>query len=57
MDTDVREVLLVEATALVSLLEAKLRDPLLTLGPEGIQRLLADSGILSEADVKEFQGI
>jgi hypothetical protein len=57
MDTDVREVLLVEAGALVALLEAKLRDPLLTLGPEGIQRLLADSGILSEADVREFRGV
>lgn len=57
MDTDVREILLVEAGALVALLEAKLRDPLLTLGPEGIQRLLADSGILSEADVKEFRGL
>jgi hypothetical protein len=57
MDTDVREVLLVETSALVALLEAKLRDPLLTLGPEGVQRLLADSGILSEADVREFQGL
>ena len=57
MDTDIREILLVEASALVALLEAKLRDPLLTLGPEGIQRLLANSGILSEADVREFQGI
>ncbi len=55
MDTDVREVLLVEAGALVALLEAKLRDPLLTLGPVGVQRLLANSGILSEADVREFK--
>ena len=57
MDTEVREILLVEAGALVSLLEAKLRNPMLTLGPEGVQRLLANSGILGEADVKEFQGI
>lgn len=57
MDTDVREILLVEAGALVALLEAKLRDPLLSLGPEGVQRLLAESGLLSEVDVKEFQGI
>jgi len=57
IDTDVREILFVEASALVALLEAKLRDPLLTLGPEGIQRLLADSGILTEADIKEFQGL
>lgn len=57
MDTDVREVLMVEAGALVALLEARLRDPLLSLGPEGLQRLLADSGLLSEADVKEFRGV
>lgn len=57
MDTDVREIILVEASALVALLDAKLRDPLLTLGPDGIQRLMADSGILSEADVREFQGL
>lgn len=56
METDVREILLVEVGALVALLEAKLRDPLLTLGPDGIQRLLADSGVLTEADVKEFRG-
>lgn len=57
METEAREILLVEAAALVALLEAKLRDPLLTLGPEGIQWLLANSGILTEADVREFQGI
>jgi hypothetical protein len=57
MDTDAREILLVEAGALLALLETKLRDPSLTLGPEGIQRLLADSGILSEADIREFQGL
>lgn len=57
MDTDAREILLVEASALVALLEAKLRDPLLTLGPEGIQRLLASSGVLKEADVREFVGL
>lgn len=57
METDAREILLVEASALVALLEAKLRDPLLTLGPDGIQRLLADSGVLREADIREFQGL
>lgn len=57
METDVREVLLVEAGALVALLEAKLRDPLLTLGADGIQRLFANSGILTEADVREFRGL
>lgn len=57
MDTDVREILLVEVEALVALVDTKLRDPALTLGPDGIQRLFANSGILSEADVKEFSGI
>lgn len=57
MDTDAREILLVEASALIALLEARLRDPLLTLGPEGIQRLLASSGVLTEADVREFVGL
>ncbi len=38
--------ILLEAGSLVALLEAKLRDPLLTLGPDGVQRLLADSGVL-----------
>lgn len=57
MNTDAREILLVEASALVALLEAKLREPLFTLGPEGVQRLLADSGILTEVDVKEFRGL
>lgn len=57
MDTDVREILMVETNALVALLEAKLRDPLLTLGPDGIQRLLAVSGILGEGDVQEFRGL
>lgn len=57
METDVREILLVEADSLISLLEAKLKDPTLTLGPDGIQRLFANSGILRESDVKEFQGL
>lgn len=57
METDVREILLVEVEALVALVDTKLRDPLLTLGSDGIQRLFANSGILSEADVKEFSGI
>jgi len=57
METDAREILLVEAVSLISLLEAKLKDPTLTLGPDGIQRLFANSGILRESDVKEFQGL
>jgi hypothetical protein len=57
MDTDAREILLVEAAALIILLEARLRDPTVTLGPDGIQRLFAESGVIVEADAREFRGI
>ena len=54
IETDVREILLVESSALLILLEEKLRNPDFDLGPNGIQRLLVSSGILSTADVREF---
>ncbi len=57
MDTDVREILLVEATALLTLLEGKFRNSGLTLGPDGVQRLLTSSGMLTEADIREFLGV
>jgi hypothetical protein len=57
LDTEAREILLVEAAALVALLEARLRDPSLTLGPDGIQRLYAESGVITEVDAREFQEI
>ena len=48
MDTDVNEVVLVEAEALVALVDMKLRDPRqLTLGPDGLQRLFTVSGIVT----------
>ena len=54
MDTDVSEVILIEAEALVTIVEAKLRDPLFTtLGSDGIQRLFTASGILRADFVKE----
>jgi len=54
MDTDVNEVILVEAEALVALVEAKLRDPLeISLGSDGIQRLLTTSDILTAETVRE----
>lgn len=56
IDTDVREVLLVEATALLTMLEGKLRNPGINLGPNGIQHLFANSGLLSSADIQEFFG-
>lgn len=48
------EVILIEADALVAMVDAKLRSPLqVTLGPDGLQRLFSSSGILSAADVIE----
>jgi hypothetical protein len=57
IDTDVREVLLVEANALLALLDGRRRNPDLDLGPDGVQRLLADSGLLTDADIREFLGL
>ncbi|HEQ99136.1 MAG TPA: hypothetical protein ENO22_07330 [candidate division Zixibacteria bacterium] len=54
METDVNEVVLAEAKAIVELVDTKLRDPIqITLGPDGIQRLFAHSGILTADLVKE----
>ena len=54
IDTNVNEVLLVEVKSLLAMLEGKLRNPNVSLGPDGIQRLLASSGLLVETDVREF---
>lgn len=55
METHVNEVVLVEAEALVTMVDAKLREPRsLTLGSDGIQRLFSDSGVLRSEDVKEL---
>jgi hypothetical protein len=54
IDTNVNEVLLVEVKSLLAMLEGKLRNPNVSLGPDGIQRLLASSGLLTEVDVREF---
>ena len=57
METDVNEVCLIEAEALVAMVDAKLRDPLqLTLGPDGIQRLFSTSGVLTSDNVREILG-
>ncbi len=54
MDTDVNEVSLVEAEAVVAMVDAKLRAPLqVTLGPDGMQRLFSVSGVLSAEAVRE----
>jgi len=54
METDVSEVSLVEAGAMVAMVDAKLRDPLqISLGPDGLQRLFSVSGILNAEMVME----
>jgi hypothetical protein len=55
METEVSEVILLEAEALVAIVEAKLRAPLqLTLGPDGIQRFFTKSGRLTAAMVRDY---
>ena len=55
METDVNEVCLLEAEALVAMVDAKLRSPLqISLGSDGFQQLFANSGILTAEYVKEF---
>jgi len=54
METNVNEVSLVEAGALVAMVDIKLREPLqLTLGPDGLQRLFSKSGIIKAEMVRE----
>jgi hypothetical protein len=54
METDVSEVCLVEADALVEMVDSRLLSPLdVTLGPDGLQRLFAVSGIISRHHVRE----
>lgn len=54
METNVNEVCLVEAAALVAILDQKLRAPLsVGLGSDGIQRLFSSSGIITASDVLE----
>jgi hypothetical protein len=54
IETGVNEVILVEADALLALLESKLRDPEISLGPKSIQKLLAASGLLTKGGVRDF---
>lgn len=55
MDTDVSEVCLVEADAIVAMVDAKLRDPQqVTLGSDGLQRLFSTSGTLTAEDVQNL---
>jgi len=55
METDISEVVLLEAKALVAAVDAKLRAPLqVTLGPDGIQRLFSSSGVVTEGTVQQY---
>jgi hypothetical protein len=54
IETGVNEVILVEVSSLLLLLENKLRNPEITLGPKHIQKLLAASGLLTADTVSEF---
>lgn len=54
METDVNEVLLIEASALVSMVDARLRDPTITLGSDGFQRIFSSSGMISTKNVKDL---
>ena len=55
METDINEVIMMEAEALVAIVDAKLRAPLeITLGSDGIQRLFTSSGVLSAKTVREL---
>ncbi|MCD4657736.1 MAG: hypothetical protein K8S87_09355 [Planctomycetes bacterium] len=55
MNTDVNEVILMEADALVEIVNTKLRNIReLSLGSDGIQRLFTNSGILTKKQVTEF---
>lgn len=54
IETGVNEVILAEVEALLVLLENKLRDPEVTLGPRHFQKLLADSGLLTARAVRDF---
>jgi hypothetical protein len=54
MKTHVNEVCLVEATALVAIVDQKLRSPLTVgLGSDGIQQLFSSSGKITLNDVVE----
>jgi len=54
IDTPVNEVILAEVDALLAMVENKLRDPLINLGPESLQRLFANSGVLTETIVRNY---
>lgn len=57
METDTNEVCLLEAGALVAMVDVKLRNPLgVSLGPDGLQRLFSSSGIVTAEHVQKLLG-
>jgi len=55
METEISEVCLVQAEALVAMVEAKLRAPLeITLGPDGLQRIFCVGGVITADSVREI---
>lgn len=54
IETPVNEVILAEVNALLAMVENKLRDPMINLGPESLQRLFANSGVLTETIVRNY---
>jgi hypothetical protein len=57
IETGIREVLFIEASALLVLLEAKLKNPDLDLSSSGVQRILARGGTITTKDMAEYLGI
>jgi hypothetical protein len=57
METEISEVCLLEAAALVAMVEIKLRNPLqVSLGADGIQQLFSNSGIITAETVAQTIG-
>jgi len=54
IETRINEVIFVEVKALLLMLDAKLRNPNINLGPDGLQQLFASSGVLTEEDIREY---
>lgn len=57
METDTNEVCLLEAGALVAMVDVKLRNPLgMSLGPDGLQRVFSSSGVVTAEHVQTLLG-
>lgn len=57
VETDIREVLFIEADALLTFLEQRLRNPSVDLGQSGLQGLLVNSGVISKTDMLAHLGV